>query len=282
MVRPDDRRILLFAGVAAGFGSVFGTPLAGAIFALEVVVVGRLQLEALVPALVAAYVGDAACGAWGIHHTAYHIALADPAPRFAAFHVRWLLAALAAGAVFGWVAKGFAELTHAIQALGAKAVPYPPLRPVLGAVGVIVLTWALGTRDFLGLGVTSPDPNGVSIVSAFTPGGATYFSWAWKLLFTAVTVGSGFKGGEVTPLFFIGATLGHALAVLGGVPIDLFAGLGFIAVFAGAANTPLACTVMGVELFGSPYVVYYAIACLVAFACSGRSTIYRAQRFRQP
>ncbi len=280
-LKPEDRRVLLLAGVAAGFGSVFGTPLAGAIFALEVVVVGRLQYETLVPVLVAAFVGDAACGAWGVHHTIYHIAFADPTGRFAALHLRWLAAAVGAGVVFGLVAKAFAELTHALQAAGARLAPYPPLRPVLGAAAVILLTWALGTRDFLGLGVTSPDPHGVSILSAFTPGGAGYFSWGWKLLFTAVTVGSGFKGGEVTPLFFIGATLGHALAVLAGVPIDLFAGLGFIAVFAGAANTPLACTVMGIELFGSPYIVYYAIACFVAYASSGRSTIYRSQRFRR-
>jgi H+/Cl- antiporter ClcA len=278
-LNPADRRVLLLAGVAAGFGSVFGTPLTGAVFALEVVVVGRLQVEALVPVLVASYAGAAVCSAWGIQHTAYHIALPAATGRFAALKVRWLVAAVIAGVLFGLVAKAFAELTHAVQALTARLVPYPPLRPALGAAVVILLTWALGTRDFLGLGVTSPDPHGISIVSAFTPGGATPFSWGWKLLFTAVTVGSGFKGGEVTPLFFIGATLGHAFAGLGGLPIDLFAGLGFIAVFAGAANTPLACTLMGIELFGSPYWVYYALACFVAYACSGRSTIYRAQRF---
>ena len=104
------------------------------------------------------------------------------------------------------------------------------------------------------------------------------WSWAWKLLFTAITLGSGFKGGEVTPLFFIGATLGHALALALGAPVDLFAGLGFIAVFAGATNTPLACTMMGVELFGAHHTVYFAVACFIAYLFSGHAGIYSGQR----
>jgi H+/Cl- antiporter ClcA len=277
-VRPEDRRVLLLAGVAAGFGSVFGTPLAGAIFAVEVVVVGRFQLDALVPVLVAGAVGDAACTAWGIHHTAYHIALGAGITHLAGITPRLAGATVLAAVAFGLAGKLFAEATHRLGHLFQRLVPYPPLRPALGAVLVILLVWLSGTRDYLGLGVTNPDPHGVSIVSAFLPGGATPASWAWKLLFTAVTLAAGFKGGEVTPLFFIGATLGHALAGPLGVPVDLFAGLGFIAIFAAAANTPVACTVMGVELFGAAYLPYYAAACFVAFWVSGRSAIYSGQR----
>src|SRR5206468_9224698 len=116
------------------------------------------------------------------------------------------------------------------------------------------------------------------IVSAFNPGGAGYMSWFWKLLLTAITLSTGFKGGEVTPLFFIGATLGNTLATLGSAPVDLFAGLGFIAVFAGATNTPLACTFMGIELFGADHVLYYAVACFTAYYFSGHSGIYQSQR----
>ena len=153
---------------------------------------------------------------------------------------------------------------------------------MLGGAAVIALTLSLGTRDYLGIGVTSQDPVGVSIVSAFSQISITPYGWIWKLLFTAITLASGFKGGEVTPLFFIGATLGHSLGVLFGVPVDLFAGLGFIAVFAGAANTPLACTIMGIELFGFPYLVYYATACFIAYYFSGHSSIYLAQRLGIP
>ncbi len=281
-INPENRRVLLLAGVAAGFGSVFGTPLTGAVFALEVLVVGRLQYDALVPVLVASVVGDATCNAWGIHHTEYHIAFAGSTARFAALTPQLLGATIAAGIAFGLAGKFFAELTHAFQGLFKKLVPYAPLRPALGAVLVILLTLALGTRDFLGIGVTSSDAHGVSILSAFTPEGAAPFSWWWKLLFTALTLAAGFKGGEVTPLFFIGAALGHTLGALFGLPVDLFAGLGFIAVFASAANTPLACTIMGVELFGSPYLVYYAVACFVAYYISGHSSIYLAQRLGVP
>jgi H+/Cl- antiporter ClcA len=281
-LKPENRRVLLLAGVAAGFGSVFGTPLTGAIFAMEVLVVGRVQYDALIPVLAASVVGDATCTAWGIHHTAYHIAFASSTARFAALSPRLLGATVVAGIAFGLTGKLFAELTHALQHLFKRMIPFAPLRPVLGGVLVILLTWALGTRDFLGIGVISPDPHGVSILSAFSPGGANPFSWWWKLLFTAVTLAAGFKGGEVTPLFFIGATLGHVLGGLLGAPVDLFAGLGFIAVFAGAANTPLACTILGVELFGSPYLVYYATACFLAYYFSGHSSIYLAQRLGVP
>ena len=132
--------------------------------------------------------------------------------------------------------------------------------------------------DYLGLGVTNPHADGISILSAFHAGGAGYFSWFWKLLLTAITLGMGFKGGEVTPLFFIGATLGNVLALISGAPVDLLAGLGFIAVFAGATNTPLACTLMGIELFGSENIIYYAVACFTAYYFSGHSGIYKSQR----
>ena len=147
----------------------------------------------------------------------------------------------------------------------------------MGGAIIILLTYLLGTRDYLGLGVNSNSPHAVTIVSAFTAGGAGGLSWFWKMIFTAITLSCGFKGGEVTPLFFIGAALGNTLAVLFGAPIDLFAGLGFIAVFAGATNTPLACTIMGVELFGGEHILYYAVACFIAYFCSGHSGIYSAQ-----
>jgi len=149
---------------------------------------------------------------------------------------------------------------------------------VIGGAIVLGLVFLLGTRDYLGLGVRSPDPHAITLFSAFTQGGVTLWSWWWKLLFTAVTLSCGFKGGEVTPLFFIGAALGNVLGTLMGAPVDLFDGLGFIAVFAGATNTPLACTVMGIELFGAPYSVYFAVACFLSYLFSGHTGIYGAQR----
>lgn len=277
-VSADNRRVLLLAGVAAGFGSVFGTPLAGAIFALEVLVVGQIRYDALIPVLVAGLVGDFTCSLWGIHHTPYPIAFGATGPGHPPVNIALLGQVVLAAMVFGLVSQGFAGLTHLIKRTFARLLPYAPLRPAVGGVLVIALVALVGTRDYLGLGVTSPDPGAVTLLSAFTAGGATPWSWWWKLLFTAVTLGSGFKGGEVTPLFFIGATLGHTLALLLGAPVDLFAALGFLALFAGATNTPLACTVMGLELFGATHAVYFATACFIAYLFSGHSGIYSAQR----
>ncbi len=277
-IHPANLRVLLMAGVAAGFGSVFGTPLTGAIFAMEVLVVGRMQYDALIPVLVASLVGDFTCTAWGIHHAVYHIDFAGAAGGTHFLDGPLLGKVVLVAILFGLASQLFAELTHTLKEQFTRFIAYAPLRPAVGGILVIALVYLLGTRDYLGIGVTSPEPGAVTILSAFNPGGAPPWSWWWKLLFTAVTLASGFKGGEVTPLFFIGATLGHTLAVLLGAPVDLFAALGFIAVFAGATNTPLACTMMGIELFGAHHTVYFAVACCVAYLFSGHSGIYSGQR----
>lgn len=277
----SDMRILLMVGISAGFGGVFGTPLTGTVFAMEVLAVGRMNYDALIPCLIGAIIGDWACVAWGIHHTHYSIsASAD----MQSYSLSWMLAAKTAlaASLFGLTSVLFAEMTHGIGNLFKKTVKQPYLRPFAGGIIVIAMTYMLGTTDYLGLGVIPASPYSVTISSCFSPDGAGIFSWWWKLLFTAVTLGSGFKGGEVTPLFFIGAALGNILGRLLGAPVDLFAGLGFVAVFAGASNTPLACTIMGIELFGSQYSVYFAIACFLSYLCSGHSGIYLSQVIGSP
>jgi len=276
-----DVQMILKAGVAAGFGAVFGTPVTGTIFALEVLALGRIKHDALLPCFIAAVLADIVCSAWGIHHTAYHIAFADTGRQFLHyFHFDALLLAEAviAGVLFGLAGYAFAELSHTIKNYSNRWIKTKWLIPVVGGLLIIGLTLALGTEDYLSLGVAGKTPQSVTIPSCFRAGGATYFSWFWKLLFTAITLGMGFKGGEVTPLFFIGAALGNTIATLTGAPVDLMAGMGFIAVFAGATNTPIACTLMGVELFGGEYLLYYAVACFTAYYFSGQTGIYTAQR----
>lgn len=278
---PPGIRVLLMAGVAAGFGAVFGTPLAGAVFALEVLAIGRVEYVALVPCLVAALIGDWTCHSWGIHHVAYGVrSFASPeASRL--FEPTLLSKVAVAGVAFGVVGLIFAEANHALGGWLKRLVPFGPARPAIGGLAVIALVYLLGTRAYLGLGVWSPIPGDPTIAGFFQPA-TDHWSWAFKLLFTVVTLGAGFKGGEVTPLFFIGAALGHAIAGPFGVPVDLFAALGFVAVFAGAANTPLACTIMAVELFGAEITVPAAVACFVAYACSGHNGIYLSQRVAVP
>lgn len=280
-LKHEDKRILLMCGMAAGFGSVFGTPVAGAVFAMEVLAIGRIKYDGLIPCLVASVVADITCSAYGIHHTHYTIAFSShgavPWMPHISFDLWLLLKVIAAGIAFGLAGYLFAELSHLLKSSANKFIKNKWLIPVAGAAVVISVSYLLGTFDYLGLGVTNPT-GGVSIVSAFNEGGSQNWSWLWKLLLTAVTLSTGFKGGEVTPLFFIGATLGNTLAVVSGSPVDLFAGLGFIAVFAGATNTPIACTLMGVELFGTDNIVYFAVACFIAYYFSGHSGIYGSQR----
>ncbi|ELX08150.1 chloride channel protein [Janthinobacterium sp. HH01] len=262
-LRHAERRILLMAGISAGFASVFGTPLAGAIFGLEVLAIGRLRYDAIYPCMVAAIVADQVGMAWGVHHT--HYAMSGVAT--IGF---WSLAAvLVAGIVFGLTGMLFAKATHAASAFMKRHVAYAPLRPLIGGVVVALAVWLVGTR-YIGLGIPV-------MVEAFQQPLAPW-DFIGKFAFTVASLGSGFKGGEVTPLFYIGATLGNALAPLLHLPFPMLAGLGFVAVFAGAANTPLASTIMAIELFGPQIGPYAALSCVVAYLFSGHAGIYRAQK----
>jgi len=268
-LRHQDRRILLMAGIAAGFASVFGTPLAGAVFALEVLAIGRLRYDALPVSLAAAIAGDVICRLWGAHHTHYAIPL-DAIPALAPWP---LLAVAIAGIAFGLAGRLFADWTHALGGWSRRRVPYAPLRPLLGGIVIAVTAWATwgwGVERYLGLGIPT-------IQAAFQQP-LPAWDFAAKMAFTIGSLASGFKGGEVTPLFYIGATLGNALAPLLQLPIALLAGVGFVAVFAGAANTPIASTLMAMELFGAEVGVYAATACVVSYLFSGHTGIYRAQR----
>lgn len=263
-LRGEDRKTVLMAGVSAGFASVFGTPLAGAIFGLEVLAIGKLRYDAIFPCFAAAIIGDRVTTLWGVHHTQYVI------PEFPAITLAGLLAAVVAGIAFGVAGMLFGKATHGIGAQFKARVSYAPLRPLIGGVAVAGAVFALGSTRYIGLGIPT-------ILEAFTTV-LPPWDFAAKLLFTAVTLGAGFKGGEVTPLFFVGATLGSSLSAVLPLPTPLLAGMGFVAVFAGAANTPISSTIMAVELFGAPAGVYAGIACVVAYLFSGHAGIYHAQR----
>ena len=264
----QDRKILLIAGISAGFASVFGTPLAGGIFALEVLILGRIRLDAIVPSFLAAVLADYFCQAWNVGHTHYHInSIAEMNPAN-------LLWALLAGIIFGLVSMLFSKSTHFWSSQFKKYIKYPPLRPLIGGVVIAIAVYLIGTTKYIGLGVPT-------IVDSFSEAMNKY-DFLVKVLFTSFTLGAGFKGGEVTPLFYIGATLGNALIWFIPLPMDLLAGMGFVAVFAGATNTPIACTIMGIELFGIESGVFIAIACSTAYLFSGHSGVYAAQIIGSP
>lgn len=263
-LKAEERRILLMAGISAGFGSVFGTPLAGALFGLEVLAIGRIWTDAIFPCVIASVVAHGVTLAWGVHHTPYAVGLVP------AVTPLLLLQAIAAGAVFGIVGMLFAAATHKITAFSKQIFAYGPCRPLAGGAIVALLVGLCGTTRYIGLGIPV-------MQQAFT-GRLPVWDFLGKFGFTVLTLGFGFKGGEVTPLFFIGAALGNALSYFMTLPLPVLAGIGFVGVFAGAANTPLTCTIMAMEIFGSPIGVYAAAACAASYLFSGHSGIYRSQR----
>lgn len=263
-----DRKIVLIAGISAGFASVFGTPLAGGIFALEVLVLGRIRLDAIIPSFMAAILADYFCRFWNVSHSHYSISsVVEMSPEN-------LLWSLLAGIIFGLVAMLFSKSTHFWSGLFGKYIKYPPLRPVVGGVILAIAIYAIGSTKYIGLGLpTIADSFSINLNS---------YDFLLKVLFTSFTLGAGFKGGEVTPLFYIGATLGNVLIWFIPLPMSLLAGMGFVAVFAGATNTPLACTVMGLELFGIEAGVFLAIACSTSYLFSGHSGVYSSQIIGSP
>jgi H+/Cl- antiporter ClcA/CBS domain-containing protein len=264
-----DRRLMIMAGISGGFGSVFGTPAAGFVFGMEVQSMGRIRYDGIIPCFVAATVGDLVIRLWGVGHTHY------PTLENAALDPLLLLKVALAGLAFGLTSLLFVELTHGIKYLQSHFVKYPPLRPLIGGVLIILLTLALNTQDYLGLGIPL-------IAQSVSGAGVVTFAFLLKLIFTALTLGSGYLGGEVTPLFVIGSTLGFTLGGVLGVDPAFMASIGFVAVFAGASNTPLACALMGIELFGGGSPLYLILGCVVAYLASGHRGIYATQRISAP
>ena len=259
----SDRKTLIILGISAGFASVFGTPLAGAIFALEVLYFSKISIKSSLLSFLVAYAAYFTVEFWQVEHTHYQI---PEIPEMSLHLIPWIIVASIA---FGLAAMLFSRTTHFWARLFAKTIEYPPLRPFVGGLVLVIAIYLMGTTQYIGLGIPS-------IVDSFSNASQSY-DFLLKILFTGFTLGAGFKGGEVTPLFFVGATLGSALSLVIPLPIALLAGMGFVAVFSGATHTPIACTVMGMELFGLESGLFIGIACLVAYFSSGSIGIYHSQ-----
>nr|WP_265525193.1 voltage-gated chloride channel family protein [Paenibacillus sp. JDR-2] len=263
-VDETDRKILLMCGISSGFGSVFGTPLAGTVFGIEVIAIGFVRYQAILPCFIASFVGHLVTTAWGIHHI--HYAMGKVPDLTAIVVIKVVFASI----IFGLASIMFSELTHWLKKTFSKLFKNPVIKTFIGGVVVIVLVYLLGTREYLGLGIPLLQDSFEYPVAPL--------AFLWKTIFTALTLGAGFQGGEVTPLFVIGATLGNALAGLLHLAAPFLAGLGFIAVFSGATNTPIACFIMGIELFGSEGALYMFMACMISYLFSGHTGIYTSQQ----
>jgi H+/Cl- antiporter ClcA len=258
-----NRRIVLISGMSAGFGAVFGTPFAGAIFGLEVSHMGKIKYNAIFPAFASSFMADYVTKSYGVSHSHYILGLVPD------INLQGLLITILAGICFGLAALSFIKLTSSYSKLSSKYIKRAYMRPFFGGILILAIAGLLGTTKYLGLGLPT-------IVESFTVQQAPYVFF-FKLLLTAITLGAGFKGGEVTPLFFIGAALGSALSLFLPLPVGLLTAMGFVAVFAGASNTPLASSIMAIELFGIACSPYVAIACIVAYLISGHHGIYSSQ-----
>lgn len=264
---PMERSIMLVTAIAGAFGSVFGVPVAGAIFALEVQRVGRVRYEAIVPAFIASFLGDVVVRGIGAEHTHFPSMTSVDIDVSAA----WKL--LLFGCIAGVMAWAFIALTHFIRRTAGRLIPWYPARPLIGGLILLIAIAACGWRDYSGLSMA---------LALEAMNGSAAGQWGTKFALTSISIGMGFVGGEFIPLFVIGALAGASYASITGANVAVFALIGSVAVLAGATNTPLACTVLGLELFGGEGLPWFAIACVVAYATSGNGSIYHAQIIRVP
>jgi H+/Cl- antiporter ClcA len=257
-----ERKTILIMGVSAGFAAVFGTPWAAAVFALEIMSFKKIKFENIIPSFIAAFGAHYVCLAWMVQHTAYSI---DIIPSITASTISWTMLA---GIIFGLAALLFIYTGKFFEVLFSK-IKFEPMRPFIGGIIIALFIVVANSTKYIGLGIPS-------IVDAFNePAGS--FDFALKILLTSLTLSAGFKGGEVTPLFFIGAALGNILIWFIPFPMALLAGMGFVAVFAGATHCVIASIIMGMELFGIQAGIYVGLASMVAYFASGMKGIYNAK-----
>lgn len=263
-----DRRILIISGIAGGFGSAFGTPLAGTFFAMEVISLGKMKYEAIIPAFTASFVGHLVTSGIGVEHE-HHVIKSLPN-----LDGSTIIKVILASIIFGVVSLIYSQIRHGIKRFSDNHLKNLMVRAALGGAVIIALTFIVGTRDYLG--------RGLPIVDQAFKGPVSPFAFFWKIIFTAITMGTGFRGGEVIPLFFIGATLGNTLSGLLNLPTSFLVAIGMIAVFCGASNAPLACFVFAMESFNGDAMIFFFIACLVSYIASGNHGIYAAQKIFEP
>jgi H+/Cl- antiporter ClcA len=258
-----DRKKLVICGISAGFAAVFGTPIAGALFGVEVLFVGTMLYDVLLPSFVAGIVSYQVSSALGI--TYFHEAV-SLVPVFSSY---FFLKICLAGLFFGLCSLILIEMLGLFERLSRRVKVWKPLKGLIGGLGLIILSLLFSTR-YLGLGVETIKS---SLEGGSIPGGA----FLLKILFTAITLSFGGSGGIVTPIFFIGATSGNAFGSVLGFDPALFGAIGMVSVLAGAANTPISASIMAIELFGPEIAPYAAVACIISFLMTGHRSVYPSQ-----
>lgn len=263
-IEAEERKVLLVSGAGAGFAAAIGAPWAGVLFGIEMIYIGRFKFFALYQCLIASFVGYGITILLGAPHTHY------PIPEIPDLSLQVVFWVAVAGLAFGIAARFFTVTTHIIEKLSQSWISYPPLKPFVGGLLLVGFFYWEGSYQYVGLGI----PHIQSSLEQVTP----FKDPVLKSLFTSLTVGTGFKGGEFIPLVFVGTTLGSALSVMIPLGFSFLAALGFAAVFGAATNTPIACTIMAMEVFGYQIGPFALVACLVSKFISGPQSVYKTQR----
>nr|WP_281241704.1 chloride channel protein [Sediminibacillus albus] len=265
-----DKKILMMSGISAGFGAAFGAPITGAVFGMEMAALGKLKFEALVPCLTASFVGHyVTTAAWGHKHEEFIIRTV-PEISISTFMIVILLSV-----IFSLISVLYCQLRHGIEKFSEKLFKKNHMkRAFFGGIVIVVLTLIVRSQDYNGRGLQMLEQSFIEDVPPF--------AFLAKLLFTAVTLGTGFVGGEAIPLFFIGATLGNTLHTFIDLPMSFLAALGLIAVFCGGANTPIAAFLLAMEMFDGKGLEYFFVACLVSYLFSGHHGLWPSQKIYEP
>ena len=256
-----DLPLATLCGMSGVFAALFGTPLTATVFALEVISVGVLYYAGLVPCLTAALTGYLVSVFMGVPPTRFTVTVPG-------LEVRTMLLVMVLALLCAVVSILFCRGLHGVERLLKRTLKNPYLRVAAGAAVLIGLT-LLTNGDYNGAGM--------EVISRAIAGQADPWAWVWKLLFTAITIGCGFKGGEVVPSFFVGAAFGCVAAGWLGLPAGFGAAMGLVSVFCGAVNCPLASIILSVELFGSGDLLYFAMACSISYLISGYCGLYSSQ-----
>lgn len=266
---PKDSRIMLIAGMAAGFGGLFQTPLAAVFFSMEVIFAGKIQYEALLPALIASYISAYTSHTLGLEK--FYVPLKDTLEiSDAGMAVRLIVL----GIIFGLTGRLFSFLLAKSKKFFGEKIKNPYFRIGVISIPLALILFLLYNGRYSGLGT--------NLISAAFSGGMIYsYDWILKLLLTILTLAIGYQGGEVTPLFSIGASLGIVLGEILSISPVHCAALGYAAVFAGATNTLLAPVLIGLEVFGANDMVPFLIVCIFAYLVNGNKSIYGAQEVRK-
>ncbi len=259
-----DMHIVVMSGMSAVFAALFGTPLTAAFFALEVTSVGVIHYAGLVPCIVSSIVAYKIAGGFGLSPVHFENVVIE------AISVPVMIKVIILAILCAIVSILFCMAIHKCEHIMEKTVPNRYLRAVAGGALIAGLTYALGTFDYNGAGM--------DIITRAIGGEARYEAFILKIVFTAITIAAGFKGGEIVPAFFIGSTFGCVAGSVLGLNAGFGAAIGFVALFCGVVNCPIASTILALEVFGAEPILIMATVCGVSYMMSGYFGLYKSQK----